>query len=173
MTYFTKHQWLLGATILIVGCTSPINSRYRELERAEGLLQEKKYDEAIAIYRSHLEYRLNVEKRSEWENPYFYLLLIGDVELTRQAPEAAYAAYSEALTRKVDRNLISDRMRGIARWYEEKGNLQKSIEILQAHQDLDPLLFDSTLDRLARTIAAAEDPQPLVVGEVGSGVEVR
>jgi len=148
---------LVISASLLYGCTTSITARYRDLERAEGLLSGGQFDEAISIYRSHIDYRLNLDKRASWENPYFYLLLIGDIELKRRSPEAAYVAYKEALSHGVDKNLISDRIRSLSHWHEEQGGIEKSIDILRSHRELDPLLFDAMLDRLARKLTDKEE----------------
>jgi hypothetical protein len=144
----------------LCGCTTSITARYRDLERAEGLLSKGQFGEAISIYQNHINYRLNLDQRASWENPYFYLLLIGDIELNRRSPDAAYVNYKQALSHGVDKNLISDRIRSLSHWYEEQGNIEKSIELLKLHRELDPLLFDAILDRLARKLTEKEEVLP-------------
>ncbi len=69
------------------GTFSNQNSNY--LEKAAELTNAKEYDKAIEIYRKHIDYRLALKDRPEWENPYFYLLLIGDLYLQQANTEKA------------------------------------------------------------------------------------
>ncbi len=135
------------------GCFS---SGPEQLTQAEGLTSEGKHDEAIAAYRQHIAERLETTDRAEWENPYFYLLSIGDIELSRGNVDAALAAYEEAEREKVDPPLVADRYRAVASWYEERGELQKALDILTKYREKDPLIFDSMLDRIARELTAHE-----------------
>jgi tetratricopeptide (TPR) repeat protein len=127
----------------------------QELLDAEELSSEGKHDEAIAAYQEHIANRLEVADRPEWENPYFYLLNVGDIELSRGNVDKALAAYEEAAREKVDLPLVADRYRAVASWYEEHGQLQKSLEILTKYREKDPLIFDSMLDRVARELTEA------------------
>lgn len=132
---------------------------YREgsLERAERLLREEKYDQAIATYRDHMDRRLSVTGRPEWENPYFYLLLIGDVHLGREEVARALECYDEAARQGIHSSLISDRYRSVARHYEEKQQLKEAFELLRRHRELDTLLFDAMLDRIGKSITEQEN----------------
>jgi tetratricopeptide (TPR) repeat protein len=137
----------------ISGCFS---SGPTELLDAEELHTEGKHDEAIAMYREHITNRLEVTDRPEWENPYFYLLNVGDIELNRGNVDKALAAYEEAEREKVELPLVADRYRAVASWYEEHGELERALEILTKYRDKDPLIFDSMLDRVARELTKAE-----------------
>lgn len=141
------------ALLLISGCFS---TGPRELLDAEALSDEGKYDEAIAAYQEHIANRLEVADRPEWENPYFYLLNVGDIELSRGHVDKALAAYEEAEREKVDLPLVADRYRAVASWHEEHGQLEKALEILTKYRDKDPLIFDSMLDRVARELTESE-----------------
>jgi tetratricopeptide (TPR) repeat protein len=140
------------ALIVTAGCFS---TGPQELLDAEELSSEGKHDEAIAAYQEHIANRLEVADRPEWENPYFYLLNVGDIELSRGNVDKALAAYEEAEREKVDLPLVADRYRAVASWYEEHGQLQKSLEILTKYREKDPLIFDSMLDRVARELTEA------------------
>jgi len=135
-----------------VGFSSPSH-----LERSEEFSRQGKYDDAIQAYRKHMEYRLGVAKRPEWENPYFYLILIGDIQLGQNKVDEAVKSYKEAEEAKVDQYLISDRYRGVARWYEDRGELARAIQFLGEHRAKDPLLIDAMLDRLAKELVRKED----------------
>lgn len=137
------------ALIVTAGCFS---TGPQELLNAEELSSEGKHDEAIAAYHEHIATRLEVADRPEWENPYFYLLNVGDIELSRGNVDKALAAYEEAEREKVDLPLVADRYRAVASWYEEHGQLEKALEILTKYRDKDPLIFDSMLDRVAREL---------------------
>ncbi|MBX7143246.1 MAG: hypothetical protein K1X79_02230 [Oligoflexia bacterium] len=129
------------------------------LKRAEELSRQEKYDEAIAEYREHMKLRLSLEKRPDWENPYLYLLMIGDIQLARQQIDAALATFELAEKNHVDNNLISDRYRAVASWYEKHDQLNLAIDTLKRYRDRDPLLFDSMLDRLAKELVHRENLQ--------------
>ena len=144
--------------VLSSGCFD-IYSGSEQLRQAEELTRQERYDEAIAIYRAHMEERLAIEERQEWENPYFYLLLIGDVQLGRGEPAAALEIYQEAEQHKVEAGLISDRYRAVGRWYAEHGQLAKALEVLNNYRDRDSLLFDAMLDRIARQLTAQEEEE--------------
>lgn len=128
-----------------------------KLQKAEELSRQKKYDQAISVYHEHMNERLALKDRPEWENPYFYYILIGDIELGTDKPEDALKSYVEADQKGVDDYLVADRFRSVARWYEDKGELDKAIELLLAHRDKDPLLFEAMLDRLNKTKTIQED----------------
>ena len=127
------------------------------LRAAEDFADKSNYEQAIIEYQAHIDQRLKVEGRPEWENPWFYLILISDLELRRGDVNAAIAALDRANEMKVDTSLVADRYRAIARWYEERGELDKSFDVLQKYREIDPLLFDAILDRLGRKIVAAEE----------------
>lgn len=137
-----------------------------ELRRAEELTREGRYDEAIAAYREHMESRLEVTDRPEWENPYFYLILIGDVQLSRGDPTAALTIYEESESKllscqdpeakKFHETLLSDRYRAVASWFAEHEQLEKALEILRRFRHRDTLIFDAHLDRVARTLTERE-----------------
>lgn len=148
-------------TLLII-CSLMGCSLYRSslhLSEAEEQLRLGQFDKAITSYRSHIDHRLNAKDRQEWENPYFYLMLIVDIELKRGNIAGAEHTLAEAEAKGVDATLIADRWRSLARWYELKGKPQKAMELLQVHRPLDPLLFDATLDRLAKKVVLLEEQE--------------
>jgi tetratricopeptide (TPR) repeat protein len=124
------------------------------VEQAERLTQEGSYQEAIDAYQRHIDERLTVRDKPEWENPHFYLLRIIDLQLRMSDPKAALATCKKAEQLGVEASLVSDRYRAIASWYSERGELKESFEVLKAHRDQDPLLFDAMLDRLGREMTA-------------------
>jgi predicted negative regulator of RcsB-dependent stress response len=114
--------------------------------------------------------RLEVGDRPEWENPYFYLILIGDVQLKRGDPVAALTMYQEADTKllscedpeskKFHETLLSDRYRALATWYSDHEQLEKALEILRQFRERDSLIFDAMLDRIARKLTEQEQAKP-------------
>ena len=137
-----------------IGCSS-----HNSLHQAEELTQQKKYSEAIQAYELHIAERLNDKDRYDWENPYFYLLRVGDILLTNDQPSEALEVYLRAESQAVETTLISDRLRALARWYEAQNRLEDAFNILTKHRDRDPLLFDSMLDRIGRALTEKEDKQ--------------
>ncbi|MEY4667516.1 MAG: hypothetical protein RL518_215 [Pseudomonadota bacterium] len=141
------------ALLCAAGCFS---TGPTELLEAEQLHGEGRHDEAIAAYQEHIANRLAVPDRPDWENPHFYLLNVGDIELSRGNVERALSAYEEAEREKVELPLVADRYRAVASWYEEHGQLEQALEILTKYRERDPLIFDSMLDRVARELTETE-----------------
>ena len=129
----------------------------RHIKRAEQYTAEEKPDEAIAEYRRHMDYRLEVQDRPEWENPFFYLLLIGDLQLKKGDYEEALKSYEEAEKNGVDRSLVADRYRHAGSCLAEQGRLVEALQVLSRYRDRDPLLIDSMRDRIARELVAREE----------------
>lgn len=129
------------------------------LRKAEELSRQRKFDEAILEYQRHISYRLSLAQRPEWENPYFYLLIIGDLLLENGKPDEAIRSYLDADEKKVHSGLVSDRLRGVASWYTEHGNYSAAIDVLRTHRDKDPLLFDAMLDRISKELTAKEEAE--------------
>ena len=119
--------------------------------------KEKKYEEAIQEYRNHIQERLKVTSRPEWENTYIYLLDIGDLYLEQGNVEEALATYKEASEHEVKKSYIADRYRYVANWYANKGDIKSALKLLEKNREQDPLLFDLMLDRLARQLIKEED----------------
>lgn len=146
--------FLLSAAI---GCSSLRNASLPH--QAEQLIQQEQYDQAIETYRRHIEARLAASGRPEWENPYFYLLQIADLQLKTARPKEALESCVEAERQGVENALLSDRYRAIAAWHIEHGNLQAAFDILKRYRNRDPLLFDSMLDRVGRALTT-QDTRP-------------
>jgi tetratricopeptide (TPR) repeat protein len=161
MIYFMKQgsrmRMLALSTVFlsILNCSS--HAGFEHLQRAEELSRQKKFDEAIAEYREHIETRLSVRDRPEWENPYFYLILIGDTQLGQGNIDAALQSFELAEQNKVDRLLVSDRYRYVASVYEKQGDLARALEILKKYRDRDPGFYDSIMDRIAKEMTLRED----------------
>jgi tetratricopeptide (TPR) repeat protein len=146
---------LLMLALNLTACGSSL-TRSRHIERAEELARQNKIDEAVEEYRLHMQQRLDLKNRPEWENPHLYLLLIGDLYLGIAEIEKAQSYYTQAEKNGVDERLISDRIRAMASFYEKIGTLEKAIEILQRERTRDPLLFDAMLDRISKQLVKLE-----------------
>lgn len=151
------NRTLLAISIFAVSGCLFSSTEYAHLEKAEQFSRQQKIDEAIGEYIKHIDVRLNFKERPEWENPFFYYLLIGDLELKRSNVAEALKSYELAESKGVDKVLISDRFRFVASWYENNGKLKEAIETLRQYRDRDPLLFDAVMDRLAKKLTALED----------------
>lgn len=150
---------VIFTTLAICGCSSSYFKfgPYRNAEQAEEYLRQGKLEEACESYRKHVEDRLANKDRPEWENPYFYYLIIGDIKLRDNKVKEALAAYEFAESKKIDPQLVSDRYRYVAQWYEKKGDYKNAMVVLQKYQNRDPLLFDAVLDRIAKELTNIED----------------
>ena len=149
---------LILSLTLIEGCVpSKTLDGPRHIRNAERYAEEGKPDEAIDEYRRHIEYRLSVEDRPEWENPFFYLLIIGDLQLQKGSVDDALASYEEAEKNGVDRSLVADRYRHVGSCLAEQGKLTDALRVLTQYRDRDPLLIDSMRDRIAREIISRDE----------------
>lgn len=159
----TARAGLACAALLLGACSPGLLARSvglgptSYLEKAEALSSEGRYDEAVEAYRSHIDYRLSLDHRPDWENPYLYLLLIGDIRLRQEKLEEALRSYEEAEAKKVDLPLVSDRYRYAASWLEKRGKLQEALDVLTKYRERDPLLMDSMRDRIAKEIVRREE----------------
>jgi len=128
--------------------------------KADDFSSKKKYSEAIQAYWDHINQRLAVQSKPDWENPYIYLLDIGDLYLEQNKVDQAMEAYLGAEKQGVKDGYINDRLRFVASWYEEHGELEKAIQHLKKYRERDELLFDLMLNRLARKLVDSEDLTP-------------
>ena len=126
-------------------------------ENAKQYVKEKKYNEAISEYEKHIKERLEIKNRPDWENPYIYYLDIGDIYLEEKDPGNALKYYLLAKEHDVKPAYVSDRMRYLASWYEEQGDLKAAIIHLKKYRDLDPTIFDLMLDRIAKKLVKQEE----------------
>ncbi|MBX7138984.1 MAG: tetratricopeptide repeat protein [Oligoflexia bacterium] len=147
---------LLGGCFFRVWSSSYSSSDYEHLSKAEEYTRQAKYDEAITEYQQHIEFRLS-RPRPEWENPHFYKLMIGDLQLQKGDAATALKSFEEAEKAGIDRALVADRYRSIASWHEKNGRYSEAIQVLQKYRDRDDLLFDAMMDRLARTLSKVEE----------------
>lgn len=158
---FTKakmgHKSFFVFLVLVITACSSRHNSYYDLEKADEYSRQKRYDEAIVQYQKHIAARLADKNRPAWENPWFYLLIIGDIQLGQNKVAEAISSFEQAEKEGIDKPLVADRFRMVARNYENQGNLEAAFQTLQKYRDRDPLLFDLMLDRLARTIVSQEN----------------
>jgi tetratricopeptide (TPR) repeat protein len=148
---------LVTALLFLNSCILFEEKSYKQ--QADQLRKSEDFDEAINAYKKHIEHRLNISPRPDWDNPYIYLLDIGDIYLQQGQVDAALKQYEEAEKQGVKQAYCNDRYRAVALYYEERGELKKSLEILQKYREKDTFLIDLMLDRLARKLIAAEDSE--------------
>jgi hypothetical protein len=152
---------LLLATLLsgTSGCQRIFGVRGagEHLRAAEEATRKGDITAAIESYRRHIAYRLSLAERPEWENPSFYELMIGDLELRRGDVAAALGAFERAETAGIERGLVSDRFRATGTWLEQNGREVEALELLKKYRDRDPLLFDAMLDRIAKEVTRKEE----------------
>ena len=139
----------------VLGCGT--SNSYKFLKEAEEYSRKQEYQDAIGSYRKHIKNRLEYKDRPDWENPYFYLLVIGDLYIGQEKPEEALLSYIEADEKGVDEKLVLDRFRYLANWYENNQQFEKAIEILNTYRDRDSLLFDIMLDRISKELVNSEN----------------
>jgi tetratricopeptide (TPR) repeat protein len=144
---------IIVVTMASAGCQMSA-SHYRQT--AEEFRSEGRYKESNEAYLRHIESRLLVPDRPEWENPYIYLLDIGDNHLAEGDVREALRFYEKADGEGVDESYITDRIRGVSTWYEERGQLREAIALLKRYRERDELLIDMILDRLSRQLAEQE-----------------
>ena len=153
-------QYLFCWAVLVLlagvsGC-GPASVNYHRV-KADEHVKNKNYQRAIEEYWKHIAERLAIRDRPEWENPYLYLLDIGDIHLEQGDVAEALRHYELAEEKEVKQRYVNDRYRYIARWYEQHGELEKALEHLKLYRDKDPLLFDLMLDRIAKLILEREN----------------
>lgn len=156
-----RHSFLISLVVVLqlvplTSCNLLTTESFAE--RAQRLHSQNDLQGAIDSYQRHIQERLKTQARPTWENPYFYLLLIADLELERGDAERAVEACLKAKEMGVDDGLVSDRYRSIANWYIERGELEVAFEHLKRFRQSDPLLFDALLDRVGREITKKEVP---------------
>lgn len=128
-------------------------------ELARSRAEQGKADEAIALYRSHMQQRLDDKRRPEDENPYFYHLMIGDLYLRTGRAEQAKENYLVAKDRSVSKELVADRLRQLAARYAEDKQFESAFSVLQEFRELDPPAFDSDINTVNRKRVEYEDSQ--------------
>jgi KDO2-lipid IV(A) lauroyltransferase len=136
---------------LISGCglfTPPLSLA----KQAQLKAQEGNIDEAIELYQKHFRERLDNASREEWENPYFYQMIIGDLLLEQGKFDQALESYLEGFKNGVDLPLFLDRIRSLALKLEESGELEKALKLLSEYVNQDPTLINEALDRISKKL---------------------
>jgi len=100
--------------------------------------------------------RIRTEGRLAGENPYFYLILIGDLHLDLDEPKKALQNYLEAHSRSVAHELVVSRIRRVALYYSERSNYAAALNLLATFRELDAEIFDATIDRIHRESVKSE-----------------
>jgi tetratricopeptide (TPR) repeat protein len=154
----------LCAALVFEGCgLSPRSRQASALTQAEEFSGNGEFERSISAYEEHIKTRLDSTK-PEWENPFFYYLKIGDIYLRQNQPDKAISAYLTAKQKGIDKLMISDRLRALASWYEKNKQLEQALKLLTTHSELDPILFNAMLDRIARKLSDQEQtvtsPEP-------------
>jgi len=128
------------------------NFRYY-LDKAETAEENKNYSSAIQFYKEHIEFR-EKDRKAPKENPYFYLLMIGDLYLKSEDPVNAEKTFVEAIEKDVSKPLCAERIRRIAKYYSKNNSYDEAFKLLELHRELDPLLFDLDKDNLHKEFIA-------------------
>lgn len=127
------------------------------LEEAEEATRQGDITRAIESYQRHIAHRLTMTDRPAWENPSFYELMIGDLELRRGDTAAALQAFERAERAGIDAGLVSDRYRAVGSWLEQQQRPNEALALLKKYRERDPLLFDAMLDRIAKEVTRREE----------------
>lgn len=120
---------------------------------------EKRYEEAIREYQEHIASRLGDSRREPEENPYFYLILVGDIYLEQANTARALESYLEAKSKDVEPQLIVDRIRRVGRAFHDAKKYREAIELLKKYRALDEFGFDLDIDENLKEIVKLEDQQ--------------
>ena len=140
----------------LISCGPYYPKKLKHLMRAEHLTSEGDFKEAIREYEKHIDLRSNQE-HPDWENPYFYLLIIGDLKLKLKKPKEALKNYLKADSQKVSSILVNDRIRLVASWYESNSKIKEAIKLLEKYRKRDTLMFDLMLDRFSKKLVKTQD----------------
>jgi tetratricopeptide (TPR) repeat protein len=124
---------------------------------AAQLRSEKKYDQAISEYEQHISARLSDSRREPEENPYFYLILIGDIYLEQGKIDAALDKFIEAKEKEVEIPLVVDRIRRVGKTLHDQGKFREAVDLLQKYRGLDEFVFDLDIDENLKAIVKEED----------------
>ena len=141
----------LGSCAFLGFSSRPSHARVAAQYRAE-----KKYAAAIKEYQEHIISRLADSRREPEENPYFYLILIGDIYLEEGNSGQALESYVEAKGREVELPLVVDRVRRVARALGDAGKYREAVVLLKKYRELDSFAFDLDIDENIKEIIKLE-----------------
>lgn len=127
------------------------------LERAEQMSNEGDFEGAIAEYQLHMQERLRDSRRPDWENPHFYLLLIGDLQLAQGRVDQAEQSFLDAEKAGIEESIVNDRLRTLAIYFEKHRKYREALDVLEKYRSRDPLLFEGMADRIAKRLAFGDD----------------
>ena len=152
------HHWsfVCSLSLLVVapGCSSFVSS-----QQENEFLRDAEVREATRDYQGALQalerYLMDPPANSENWNPFFYALKAGDLALELEAPEQAMDYYVLAYEQGLSSPHLSDRIRLVARWHEERGEPHCALQLVDRYKKLDPLLFHLVADRLSRQMLKA------------------
>lgn len=147
---------LLIAISFFLSCSTNKSGIPSAAAEAKKFRTEKKYDRAISVYKKHIASRLADKARPDFENPYFYYLLICDTYLEMNKAIDAEKAINTASENKVDLEFIVDRYRQIIVWYEKQKLLEKAHAMATKYRKLNPDVFDVDIDRLNKKIVETQ-----------------
>lgn len=150
---------VFGFFLIQLGACGFINfaSRPSHARLAAQYRSEKKYEDAIGEYNKHIAARLKDSRREPEENPYFYLILVGDTYLEQGKIDTALENYIEAKGKDVEQPLVVDRIRRVARLLRESRKYREAVELLKKYRELDEFVFDLDIDENLKEIVKSED----------------
>lgn len=155
LTYFPSRYSASIVIFTFFNCSIIFSScafkNYRQL--AQEAQSSGETELAISLYKEHIQQRLTAKDRPEWENPWFYYLVIGDIFLKNGDIDKAVIYYIEAEKKGVKTEYVTDHIIRIALHYEEKEQYSEALKHLQNYKDRDPDFFNLIMDRIARKAA--------------------
>ena len=134
---------------LLLGCSVTTSVQHENQYLRDADLREASQDYQGALQALEQYLMKPPSDRTEW-NPFFYALKAGDLALELEAPEQAMDYYVLAYAQGLSVAHLSDRIRLVARWHEERGEPHCALQLVDRYQRLDPLLFHLVADRLSR-----------------------
>jgi len=134
-----------------------INNNLSLARKAEAAQKEGDCDKAIEYYQLHIESRIEEDKKADKENPWFYLVKIGDCQLQQGKEEDALNTYLEAKSKKVYPDLIADRLMKIVDVRIKNKRYEQAVALLKNHREIDELKFDSRIDEIHKEVVANEE----------------
>lgn len=148
--------WKIVFLIPLISCSTSSLQIPSAASRAEELRSKQKYEDAINVYQDHIRSRLKDKSRPEFENPYFYYLLVSDTYLEMGEPQKAEEAINLAQKNLVTNEFLVDRYRQIIEFYESNQQLEKAHNLATKYRELNPDTLDVDIDRLNKKIVLKE-----------------
>ena len=145
---------LFGCSVFAPNKPSGFSSLAKQADQAR---KAGDCDKAIPLYREHLHRRLKDSKRPKSENPWFYLILIGDCLVDQDKEDVAVSVYLEAKEKKVLPELVADRFIRISERMTSNNRFSEAMRFLKKHREIDELLFDARIDEIHKRMVAMEE----------------